>query len=128
MKLFDDMLQWIRSFSINSQQDGIVVWKSVPAIPSQVTKPEWTLMSYGQMTVFWVIGALIAYVAYLVFNSLSLIYLVLTGLLISVAIESFIIKWQKYLKNRWISVALMYLFLVVFMLAGVVIILPFLLK
>ncbi|AKH33162.1 hypothetical protein XF24_00839 [candidate division SR1 bacterium Aalborg_AAW-1] len=128
MKLFDDMLQWIRSWTMKSKEDGIVVGKSVPAVPSQVTKPEGTLMSYGQMTVFWVIGALIAYVAYLVFNSLSLIYLVLTGLLISVAIESFIIKGQKYLKNRGISIALMYLFLVVFMLAGVVIILPFLLK
>ena len=44
----------------------------------------------GQITLFWVIGVAIAYGAYLMFNSLSLIYLIITGLLISVAIESFI--------------------------------------
>lgn len=123
------LVDWLKNLWKKSDYDtsSIILWSEVKH-PKQDKKNETTLnLSYGQITLFWVIGVLIAYAAYLIFNSLALIYLILTGLLISVAMESFISWWEKFIK-RWFSIGIMYLFLVIFMLMGIIIILPFLLK
>ena len=96
--------------------------------PEKILKNTATLsITRGQITMFWVIGVGIAYVAYLVFNSLSLIYLIITGLLISIAMETFIARGEKWTK-RGVSIGITYLLFLIFMLTGLIIILPFLLK
>lgn len=79
------------------------------------------------MTLFWVIGVCIVYLGYLAFQSLDLLYLILAAVLISVAMESLISVWEEWMP-RWLSIALSYLLLIIFMLTGIVIILPFVLQ
>ena len=129
MNYRNSFLQWVKQFtqSSASANNSIVLWSELK--PSRKEKQEATVFSFskGQITIFWIIGALIAYAAYLIFNSLSLLYLILTGLLISVALETFI-KWGQRYMNRGLAIGIMYFFLVIFMLAGLIIMLPFLLK
>ena len=129
MNYRNSFLQWVKQFtqSSASANNSIVLWSELK--PSRKEKQEATVFSFskGQITIFWIIGALIAYAGYLIFNSLSLLYLILTGLLISVALETFI-KWGQRYMNRGLAIGIMYFFLVIFMLAGLIIMLPFLLK
>ncbi len=89
--------------------------------------PIWFVLTASQMTLFWVIGVFIVYAWYLAFQSLDLLYLILAAVLISVAMESLIVVGQKWMP-RWIAIWLSYLLLVIFVLTGVIIILPFVLQ
>ena len=123
-------IQWIKDIT----GIGTASWDSAIVMGSEIKQPEKILkntatlsITRGQITMFWVIGVGIAYVAYLVFNSLSLIYLIITGLLISIAMETFIARGEKWTK-RGVSIGITYLLFLIFMLTGLIIILPFLLK
>ena len=76
---------------------------------------------------FWAIGVGVVYIAYLAFQSLDLLYLILAAVLISVAMESLIQVGSRRIP-RGLSIGLSYFLLILFMLTGVVIILPFILQ
>jgi predicted PurR-regulated permease PerM len=76
---------------------------------------------------FWAIGVGVVYIAYLAFQSLDLLYLILAAVLISVAMESLIQVGSRRMP-RGLSIGLSYFLLILFMLTGVVIILPFILQ
>lgn len=73
---------------------------------------------------FWLIGVVIVYLGYLIFNSLEIIYLILTAFILSMATESLIKFFQKR-TNRGIAMFLSYLLLILFALSGFVLIIPF---
>ena len=86
-----------------------------------------TSFTNRQIFLFWSIGALVAYASYLVFTSLSLVYLIVTWLLVAAAMEVFILRGERRVYRGW-SITIMYIILIVFMLLGIVIIIPFLLN
>lgn len=123
-------VQWMKQITgiWTASSDSAIVMGSEIKQPKTKEKVETILtITRGQITMFWIIGVGVAYAAYLVFNSLSLLYLILTGMLISIAMESFISRGEQWMK-RGFSIAIMYLLFIVFILAGIIIILPFLLK
>lgn len=101
MQYRNSFVQWLKHFTQSSQSTNNSIVLGSELKPSRKDKQEATVFSFskGQITIFWIIGALVAYASYLVFRSLSLLYLILTGLLISVAMESFIMRLQKWMKR-----------------------------
>lgn len=133
MQIIAQIITWFKHvfYKMMSSSSDIVLWTEIKsrtktkspalAIPTIFT------LSASQITVFWVIGVLVVYVGYLAFQSLDLLYLILAAILISVAMESIIIKGEKWM-GRGVSVALSYLLLIIFVLMGFVLILPFVLQ
>jgi len=76
---------------------------------------------------FWLIGLVILLLAYLIFQSLSMIYLVLTAFIIALAVDDTIVWfWNKGL-SRWLAIAVTYLLLVILILSWIFLLVPFVL-
>jgi predicted PurR-regulated permease PerM len=132
MKFLSQSLTWFKNLFSQSRDTTIVLWKEIKSSQSVTsdkvhTTPSFWTLSSGQMTMFWVIWVIVIYAWYLAFQSLDLLYLILAAVLISVAMESLIVVGEKWMP-RGISIWLSYLLLIVFVLTGIVIILPFVLQ
>lgn len=65
---------------------------------------------------------------YWFYQTLDLIYLIISALIIAFSIEGIILSIEKKIKNRPLSIALSYLALFLFAFSGVIIIIPFLIS
>lgn len=74
---------------------------------------------------FWWVGALVVLIAYALFQLTTLLYLIITWLIVALAIERFIQFWQRLWVSRWFALWRSYLILIVFMLSGMIIMVPF---
>lgn len=77
---------------------------------------------------FWLIWLVVVLIAYFVFKSLDILFLILTAFIVSLAIEAIIDFLQRKLRHRGIAILLAYAFLVVLVLAWLFFIIPFLLN
>lgn len=75
---------------------------------------------------FWVIGAAVVFAAYILFQSLEIVYLILTAYIISIALEAIIMYLYSKGMSRGMAIWLTYLLFIVFVLSGFVFIVPFL--
>ena len=66
---------------------------------------------------FWLIGILAMFLAYFIFKTVDILFLILTAFIVSLAIESIIEFFQKKLRHRGIAIVLAYVGLVIFVLA-----------
>jgi len=89
-----------------------------PHTDSQLIK-----ISTHSMIMFWVIGALIAYTWYIAYEWLHIIYIIITWLIISIAIESAIVFFSRWV-TRWRAIAISYGLLLVFMSLWIVVFIP----
>lgn len=76
---------------------------------------------------FWLIWMFVVFLAYIIFKSLDIIYLILTAYILSVAIEAVIDFFQSRKISRWLSIFLAYLLFVLIFLWALIFIVPFLL-
>ena len=76
---------------------------------------------------FWLIWWISALIGYFFFQSLDLFYLVITWIILSMASEKFIRFFQAWMP-RWLSIALTYILLLLFLFGGVIIVIPFLIQ
>lgn len=63
---------------------------------------------------FWLIWLLIVFVWYLGFQSLTIIYLILTAFILSIAMEAIINLFERIKLKRWLAIAIAYIFLIIF--------------
>lgn len=132
--MFVDWLRWLfyRTHSVSTSHTSSAR-TLLPSSKQQTLKKKKDTntaieaITTGQIIKFWLIGALVVYLSYLIFQSLQLLYLIITWWLISVAMEGFIRRGQAYV-GRALSITIMYLLLMVFVLMGFIIIFPFLLE
>lgn len=76
---------------------------------------------------FWLIGLAVVILAYILFQSLSMIYLVLTAFIIALAVDDTIVWfWNKWL-SRWLAIAITYILLVLLILSWIFLLVPFVL-
>ncbi len=78
--------------------------------------------------IFWFMWALVVYLSYLFYQSLDLLYLVLTAYIISIAMETIIEMFQNKIKSRWLSIFLSYIILFWFLISWFILIVPFILS
>ncbi|MEF2175351.1 MAG: AI-2E family transporter [Candidatus Absconditabacteria bacterium] len=76
---------------------------------------------------FWIIGGVVLYLGYVVFQSLGLIYLIFTAFILSIAMEAIIGLMGKK-TNRILAVLVSYFLMIVFFLSGFFIVIPFVLN
>jgi predicted PurR-regulated permease PerM len=74
---------------------------------------------------FWWIGAMVVLLSYALFQLTTLLYLVITWRIVSLAIERLIQFWQRLWVSRWFALWRSYTILIVFMLSGMIIMVPF---
>jgi predicted PurR-regulated permease PerM len=81
-------------------------------------------LNTGFVIRFWVIGALIAYFAYIAFKTLDVVYLILAAFVVSMIMNAPITFFAKYM-HRWFAIALAYLLVLGAVFVVVVAVLPF---
>lgn len=85
----------------------------------------WLVFPGKSMFKFWIIGLLIVFLWYIAFKSLEIIYLILAAYILSVAMEAIIDFFERIRFGRWISISVTYVFLMIFVLAGFIFVVPF---
>ncbi|MDD2537137.1 MAG: AI-2E family transporter [Candidatus Absconditabacteria bacterium] len=81
-----------------------------------------------RMFIFWGIALLMVFVGYIFFNNLSMIFMVVAAFIMSLALEGLVLFFQRLIKSRGLSILISYLLLILFLLSGFFIIIPFLLS
>ena len=74
---------------------------------------------------FWLIGAVVVMLGYRFYQTLELIYLIFSALIIAFSIERIVLWLEKRLKSRSLSIAISYFALFVFVFSGVIFVIPF---
>lgn len=77
---------------------------------------------------FWLFWLVIAYVGYTFFASIQTIYLVLTALILSMAMETTIELFTRIFRKRAIAIVVSYLLFLTFFLAWILLLVPFLVQ
>ena len=75
---------------------------------------------------FWLIG--LVFLWYLFFETLDVLYMILTALIISVSMDGVVWLFEKWVKHRWLAIAVSYILLIIFIISWVVLIVPFLIS
>lgn len=88
----------------------------------------WLVLTNRSSLKFRLIWLVTMIVAYFVFKTINILFLILTAFIVSLAIEAVIDFLQKKLHHRGIAISLSYIWLIVLVLAGLVFIIPFLLN
>lgn len=78
-----------------------------------------------QILKFWLIWLAIVVLGYMMYISLSYIYMVIAGFIISLALEWCIIFWQRLTKSRGLWILITYLIAVIFILSWFIVLVPF---
>ena len=74
---------------------------------------------------FWITGVLILFLAYIAFQSLEVIYLILAAYILSLAVEAIIDFFEKRMHSRAFSIVLAYLFVIILIIGWLLFIIPF---
>ncbi len=74
---------------------------------------------------FWLIWLATVILWYMMYISLSYIYMVIAAFIISLALEWCIIFWQRITRSRWFWILITYVIATFFILAGFIILIPF---
>ena len=74
---------------------------------------------------FWLIWLATVILWYMMYISLSYIYMVIAAFIISLALEWCIVFWQRITKSRWIWILITYIIAALFVLAWFIILIPF---
>ena len=77
---------------------------------------------------FWLIGLVFVFLWYLFFETLDVLYMILTALIISVSMDGVVWLFEKWVKHRWLAIAVSYILLIIFIISWVVLIVPFLIS
>ncbi len=77
---------------------------------------------------FWFLWLVFCFIWYLFFQSLNVVYMILTALIISVSMEWIIIAFENKVKQRWVAIAITYFLLVLFLLSWIIFIVPFIIS
>ena len=106
------------------------ITKKIEEISEKKSEPKQTLVSLTTKTTlkFWLIWLVSVFLWYLFFESLDVLYMILTSLIIAVSMEGLIISLQKWVKKRGVAIILSYILLIIFVISWVVLIVPFLIS
>ncbi len=91
----------------------------------QATVVSQSVKTTKQILKFWLIWLAIVVLWYMMYISLSYIYMVIAGFIISLALEWCIIFRQRLTKSRWIWILITYLIAIIFILSWFIILVPF---
>lgn len=91
----------------------------------QVTAVSQSMKTTKQILKFWLIWLAIVVLWYMMYISLSYIYMVIAAFIISLALEWCILLRQRLTRSRWLWILITYLIAVIFILSWFIILVPF---
>lgn len=77
---------------------------------------------------FWLIWLTFVFLWYLFFETLGVLYMILTSLIIALSMEWIIWLFEKWVKIRSLAVIISYILLIIFIISWVILIVPFLIS
>lgn len=77
---------------------------------------------------FWLIGIVAMFLAYFIFKTIDILFLILTAFIVALAIEGVIEFFERKLRHRGMAIVLAYLWVIILVLAWLVFVIPFLLS
>lgn len=77
--------------------------------------------------IFWFIWAFVVYLCYVIFQSLYLVYLIMSAYIISIAVEVLIEFFQRKMP-RWLAILISYVLICAILVSGFILIVPFVLN
>lgn len=141
MTIFHKIAKWWADFLKSIKSDNTKQVLELERLEKQIVdlqEREKTIekaqISWGRMLTnrtslkFWLIGILAMFLAYFIFKTIDILFLILTAFIVALAIEGMIEFFEKKLRNRGIGIILSYLLLIILVLAGLVFVIPFLLS
>jgi predicted PurR-regulated permease PerM len=87
---------------------------------------EQSIFSTRRIVIFWAMGLLFVAIGYLVYHTLSYLYMLIAAAILSVALEGIISFWGRLTRSRGVGILIAYLLLFLFLLSGFAIVVPFL--
>jgi hypothetical protein len=82
--------------------------------------------STQRIITFWAIGLLFVAIGFLVYHTLSYLYMLIAAAILSLALEGIVSFWARLTRSRGIGIIIAYILLVLFLISGFIIITPFL--
>ena len=99
---------------------------SKPILPE--TEKKSLQISTKSIVKFWLLGLVFVFLGYLLFSTLNMMYAILTAVIIAISMEGIILALEKKLKSRGRAIGLSYLLLMLFLLSGLIFVIPFLIS
>jgi predicted PurR-regulated permease PerM len=93
--------------------------------PSDIPDDQIRYATPRHIWMFWWIWALVVLLWFAVFQVANMIYLIITWFIVALALERFIQFRQRRGTSRWVALGIAYTILVLFMLSGMVVMIPF---
>jgi predicted PurR-regulated permease PerM len=81
--------------------------------------------STRKMIIFRAFGLLFVGIGYILYHTLTYLYMLIAAYIISLAIEGIITFWSRITRNRGVGIFIAYFLLILFLLSGFIIIVPF---
>lgn len=103
-------------------------WAEQSSMWEQYLQTPISTFSAASMVRFWLIGALFVCLGYRFYQSLNIVYLIISSLIISISTEGMILAFEKRVKSRGLAIGLSYLLLLLFVFSGVFFVIPFLIS
>ena len=123
-KMFDDGSKFIKTQLALIRNENSKEYEEIKKMEGKLKKLEktdkesesknfWSVKGIFKFRLIWL---LIVFVGYLWFKSLNIIYLILTAFILSIAMEAIINLFERIRLRRWLSIAISYIFLILFVL------------
>jgi len=127
MSIFSKIKQWFSGLLPKHETltDAEITTESIPVVDQKNHKHVHRHVETLLMVKFWWVGLAIVAVAYIIFQSLSALYLILGAYIISVALESVVLFFERRGLSRGFSLTLSYIILVAVFLSWFILIVPF---
>lgn len=130
--IFDNGNKFIKTLSKEDQQELAELKRLEDEIKdlqeSQKKQKKDLHITNRDMIKFWFFGMIMAFLGYILFSSLDIIYLIIAAYIVSIAIEAIIMMFEKNHLSRSMAITISYILLVLFLLSGFVLLVPFMIN
>ena len=127
--IFDNSNKFIKSLSKEDQQELAELKRLEDEIKdlqeTQRKQKKEVRITNRDMIKFWFVAMVMVFLGYILYSSLDILYLIIAAYIVSIAIEAIIMLLEKYHISRSISITISYILLVIFLLSGFVLVVPF---
>jgi hypothetical protein len=118
--IFNNSNKFIKTLSKEDQQELAELKRLEDEIKdlqeSQKKQKKEVRITNRDMIKFWFLGMVIAFLGYVLFSSLDILYLILAAYIVSIAIEAIIMMFEKYHLSRAMAITVSYILLIIFLL------------
>ena len=124
----DEFHHWLKELRLQREKNiETLKTQELASFPEERKKDTGSAIARESLWRFWLLWAVVVLGWYFLFQTLSIVYLLATWLIVSMAVERFVLFFQQWMP-RGLAMAITYLLLFVILISGIVLIIPFLVQ